>query len=237
MLEEIDVDESTGDLEELEPDFLTDGLGTSGISGVLPFAPPEDRTRWSSNVVVLNLRDSDDPCCPAACPASITVTFHGVLFDCGCTFNNFGGGSTSAIVTDISLDGAVISMVGGNHHVPCDVAHCDFVSSAAPNRLHTRSYNNATCSGTPDFEGDIPPQVYVALVGGTWSVFGFVDTLVGDAAFFIGSGSNPASISNTMFCTTNTGNVNWDDNAIECQILAPLSASGVAHAGTCTISF
>lgn len=173
------------------------------------------------------------------CTADITVTFHDLLFDCGCLIDEGGAGQ---IVTDINLNGRsktlnqwITSCTGGVFPSAClwkNDADWD-----APLPLHYAFYGTNDCSGSPVEESDIGPIVRVMLNAGRWYVFAWFTNGVGTAAIFIGDGTNPSSIPNSMFCRGNTDPGDpWTNELVVCQN-GPFTIPGYSHDGFVSIAF
>lgn len=181
------------------------------------------------------------------CPSTITLTYHDIVFDCGCRVANTG---QSLIITDNDLSGRSVTLSritdafcastfgwGVNGVDYCSYAG-DAWSGTGP--LHYKGYDGEICGGAPVEELDVFPFPRVLMLSGVWYVWDIVETGVGDAAIFIATTSNPnVAINNAMICEAardRSGNPIIDCHGPNLIGGVPV-VPGVSHGGYVTITF
>lgn len=180
--------------------------------------------------------------CCAGCSPCIQVTFHDVLFDCGCL--GFGGNSFN--FTDIGLFNdtpLILCPDTGCDPLPPDICIYDnaqfpgcFAGDCDQVSLHFKIWLGVEdCSGAPfadrdgndcEFPGISP---YVVFTGGLWYVVIFAG---GPLAFYGTAPDLSLPIPNQVLC--NGTPTDWDDPT-NCGIVSTQSYQGTAHGGTATV--
>ncbi len=166
---------------------------------------------------------------PVGCACSATVTFHDIVFDCGCLL---GDPSTSFILTDSSLDGMTIvePLQAGLCPPNCTWAFFEWVM---PFPIHTQVWavgGNTTCTGDPSDTIQRTVILYILLIEGIYYAFGYVFSGVGNAVVFIGSSADPSNIPNDAFCSASP--TDWQNPVTDCiNSGLPLSWVGGSHGG------
>jgi hypothetical protein len=87
------------------------------------------------------------------CPASITVTFADVIFDCGCTAGHYQ-------YSDISFNGAHALSI-----TPDSPSFCQWGGEAGS--VRRRAWDTDGCGGAPDADSESPVFIEVKYVPGT----------------------------------------------------------------------
>lgn len=165
---------------------------------------------------------------PGACPSAITIEFHGVTLDCGCT-PIISGDARSAIVTNLAFNDDPLPLTAFH---ACD-PNCFLDSDYATPLIHTIFYGDTDCSGSPILEeNDFLNQLSVEFVGGIW----YVIAIAYNALIFYGTTTDITSpIANTLVCSTSP--IVIDSPITDCIFGGPFTFTGsLAHGGTVSVT-
>lgn len=164
------------------------------------------------------------------CPTCVEVTFHGVIFDCGCisfapVVPNYG------TFTDVSFNDTPYTLT------TFAASHCigDCSLQGAPDLgVRQRLFGTSDCSGTPGFDRlTTVTAIRLMFISGIYYLFADGGFSCPGVFFYGTSTTLGGPYTNTSVCTSSP--IDWDNPLIECYFGGPFTVPGAAHGGTATI--
>jgi hypothetical protein len=231
------IEEIQHEIETLTEQFSKFTIRGPGISGDsrqgFQYVPPVP------GAVALAQSSGAAPPPPDPCPAHVTITFSGVVFDCGCVPADEGL-TTSKIVTEGT--GNFNSYLGvfnqGFHCFPSIGESCSWALGVSSGDLYavTETYwtSNGTCFGDPDYTPFLSdPFVFLILKSGVYHLMAYDGY---NSVLFYGTRTDllGGPFLNTVFC--NSSFVSWDNPVIDCILHGPQNFTSAAHSGSATVA-
>ncbi len=166
------------------------------------------------------------------CGTVLSITFSGVVLDCGCVLIDHV--DHSAIITD---GGAFNDVTQSTVPLPDECSpNCVWEANFDEESIfvHVKRWlASTTCEFDPDqeFDGEIGNLFILRESDGTWNVW----VEIYDVLLFYGFGPDPSLIANTLEC--NSEFTFFDNVVTDCIYDGPLDFTQGSHGGTVSITF